>query len=575
MKRSTLLIALIGFGAALLLAIVFHQATDRPLSSQPVQTGQSAVQPSDSPASRSVFGTNLAGIADWSSQMPFVDAFKSSREWITQCDDSEPDCREEWSTKEEDQLDLDEYGWVRSLPEPTDALEYTRVGTLLFRGVDDYPGGEYIVLYDGQGTLRYDFDAELQETASSPGRDVINVTPSGEGIFIQITATDPENYIRNIHVVPAEYEDSFEQQPFNPVFIEKTQPFSVLRFMDWMRTNDSEQQEWADRPQLDDANYVPHGVPVELIVDFANRLGQAPWFTMPHQATDAYVREFAQIVKQQLDPELDIYVELSNEVWNGQFDQNDYAVEQGRQLNVGKGDPEKGHMWYGKRTAEVLQIWDEVFAEDSDRLIGILGAQAANSWTAEKSLEYLRSAGLSNADAGIDAIAIAPYFGLPLSDDSVQQDLERWAQDGEETALTQLFTELTEGGALSEGHPGGALQRTFDRVADYIELAQAEGLALVAYEGGQHLAPLHNGMENNRAIVDLFIAANRDPRMGEVYRLYLDRWREEVGSLFVHFSDISAPGKWGSWGALENVYQESSPKYDALMVTIQGAEPAE
>ena len=34
--------------------------------------------------------------------------------------------------------------------------------------------------------------------------------------------------------------------------------------------------------------------------------------------------------------------------------------------------------------------------------------------------------------------------------------------------------------------------------------------------------------------------------------------------MFANFSDIGTPSKWGSWGALESVYQSNSPKYYAL-----------
>jgi len=578
MKRSTLIAALVGFSTALLLAVGFHHLTHHPLSSQTISSapGSSTAQNQSAPASRvseTRYGTNLSRVSDWSTQIPFIDGFKSSRTWVAQCDDSEPDCRGEWSTGEEDQLDLDQYGWVRSLPAVDDAPEYSRVGTLIL-GVDDYLGGTYLVLYDGEGKLEYSLDARQRTEESQPGRDVLEVTPQGNGIHLQIVETNPDNYIRNIRVVPAEYEEAIEQEPFNPVFLEKTKPFAVLRFMDWMDTNDSEQGEWANRPKPDDATYANYGVPVEVMVDLANRLERSPWFNMPHQATDDYVSNFAQYVQQHLNPDLPVYVELSNEVWNGQFDQEEYAIEQGRQQISGReDDTAKGYLWYGKRTAEVLQIWDQVFEGDRDRVVGILGAQSANPWTAETSLEYLRSNGISNAQAGIDAVAIAPYIGLSLSDDSVEQDLERWIEAGQAVALDRLFEELTVGGALADGHPGGALQRTFDWVTDYVDLVASEGLGLVAYEGGQHLAPLHNGMENNEAIADFFIAANRDPRMGEVYRLYLSRWRDEVGDLFVHFSDVSNPGKWGSWGALESIYQDGSPKYDALLEAITATRP--
>ncbi|NBD15131.1 MAG: hypothetical protein GVY04_03015 [Cyanobacteria bacterium] len=72
---------------------------------------------------------------------------------------------------------------------------------------------------------------------------------------------------------------------------------------------------------------------------------------------------------------------------------------------------------------------------------------------------------------------------------------------------------------------------------------------MLAYEGGQHLVS-RGGIENNQAITNLFIEANRDPRMGEIYREYLTQWHQLGEDLFVHFSDIKSPSKWGSWGGL-------------------------
>ncbi|MGB5194913.1 MAG: hypothetical protein WBN70_18150, partial [Polyangiales bacterium] len=48
----------------------------------------------------------MAGVVDYSTDMPFVDLFKSSRPWISGSDEKWDDGRP---------LDLDEYGWVRSL----------------------------------------------------------------------------------------------------------------------------------------------------------------------------------------------------------------------------------------------------------------------------------------------------------------------------------------------------------------------------------------------------------------------------------------------------------------------------
>jgi hypothetical protein len=53
-------------------------------------------------------GTNLAGIADWSTQYPFTDYLKNSRSWITRGTTV-------WDTEENSKLNLDSDSWVKSL----------------------------------------------------------------------------------------------------------------------------------------------------------------------------------------------------------------------------------------------------------------------------------------------------------------------------------------------------------------------------------------------------------------------------------------------------------------------------
>ena len=70
---------------------------------------------------------------------------------------------------------------------------------------------------------------------------------------------------------------------------------------------------------------------------------------------------------------------------------------------------------------------------------------------------------------------------------------------------------------------------------------------------------------NDVGLTNLYIAANRDARMGEAYTTYLQKWKDAGGQLFTYFVSIKQATKWGSWGALENVVQTGSPKYDALI----------
>ncbi len=193
-----------------------------------------------------------------------------------------------------------------------------------------------------------------------------------------------------------------------------------------------------------------------------------------------------------------------------------------------------------------------------DQVMGVMAAQAANRWTGEQTLNYdsWSSENKTHADYGIDAISIAPYFGSYLRKTEYHAEMETWTLD-------QLFDELTEGGVVSNGPSGGGLQQSFDWIANYADLAQQEGLELIAYEGGQHLA-----VPKNPVVTELFIEANRDPRMGELYKEYFSNWYQQGGGLFMHYKDVSTPSKWGNWGTLESIYQDGSPKYDAIMDLI-------
>ena len=516
-------------------------------------------------------GTNLHRLASWSPQMPFLNAFKSSRPWITQSwgvtRDEEGNVQYIWDTGEADQLDLDENGWIKSLPAPEDEPEYSSVSTLMFRSLGDYPGGKYVVLYEGEGSIEYALDAKKDESASTLGRDVIDVTPSHNGIWLRIDSTDPNNtgnYLRDIKVIPEEYEYAHEQI-FNPVFLEKIQPFNTIRFMDWMFTNNSSQGEWSERPVPESSIFSGEIASLEEMVELANRTDADPWFTIPHMATDEYVTNFAQYVKDNLDPELTVYVEFSNEVWNLDFAQGWWVEEQGKNEWPDSLDSDFTRRidWFGKRTTEITQIWDRVFDTDKERVIGVLGAQAANAWTASRPLQYRwDEEPKSHQEYGIDAIAIAPYFGSYIGGPDYEEEIQTWIDndDDSDLALNNLFQELEQGGLLTEE---GALQQAYDWTETYVELANQENLEIITYESGQHLNG-YNGVQDNDTIGDLFVAANKDLRMGELYQEYFTTLHELGLDVSINYTDVSAYNKWGSWGLLENIGQEDSPKYNVI-----------
>ncbi|MBR8830243.1 MAG: hypothetical protein N5P05_002904 [Chroococcopsis gigantea SAG 12.99] len=520
-------------------------------------TGRVTLNVSRSP--KIAMGTNLTGVADWSTQIPFIDIFKSSRSWV-------------WEDRyRKIDTNLDSNGWLTSVTPPDGIASSSPAVTFVFTGGGNkFSGGQYIVLYDGQGTIQYKSAATKNISLSAPGRDVINVDATSKGsVNLQITSTDPNNtgdYIRNIRIVPAQRESTYTNlyngqtfnpstaKIFNPLFTSRIAPFQSVRFMDWMDTNHSNQVNWSDRPTLNQTQWTKDGgVPVEVMVALANQGNFNPWFTMPHMVNDDYVRNFAQYVKDNLAPNKQIYVEYSNEAWNNLFSQNRWINAQANSVGL------NGTRWYAQRSAEVINIWKDVFGTQANQIVGVLGSQASNIGIANTAIDYLKSTGNLSA---IDAVAIAPYFGGYLG-------APQYASQVQRLTVNKLFDELTQGGIIKNSTggaavPGGALQLSYSNMQNYATLASQNNLQLLAYEGGQHLVG-YQGVENNNAITNLFIAANRDARMGQLYQQYLTRWNQSGGGLFMNFSDVSSPSKWGSWGMMEHLRDVGNSKYTSIL----------
>ena len=86
------------------------------------------------------------------------------------------------------------------------------------------------------------------------------------------------------------------------------------------------------------------------------------------------------------------------------------------------------------------------------------------------------------------------------------------------------------------------------------------------YEAGQHLIrydPPHN--VKDPAVLNLFMSAQKDPRMRQAYQQYLRTWAESGGGLMLHFYGIGEPEPRNFFGMLDHLHQPSTPKYAALM----------
>ena len=483
----------------------------------------------------SPLGTNLNTLTFFSPELAFSDIFKQSRVWKSATSSNPNDSRP---------LDIDENGWVRSL------LPGQYAATHMVISIDKgYPGGIYTLLYDGAGEIVLGNDVS-EIISSEPGRIVFRVQPSTGGITLQVRSVNPSNYIRNIRVIlPGANESELFYRPF----LDSIANYRVIRFLGWMIPDGLEEVfegNWEKRPLPTWATQAPGGSPerfpifnrgvaLEYMIELANQANADPWFTIPHLATDDYIRKFAEMVKQRLAPNRKAYVEWSNEVWNWQFPQTRYADQKAQELGLGSL-----HEYYARRSIEMFNIWTSVFGNEQARFVRVLAVQSSVPGPAKRTMDYRHEIyGLASENA--DALAIAPYL----------IDLH-----GEETGRTvdQVLDQLPE-----------SMDFFLGRAAEQAANASARGLVLIAYEGGQHLVGKFAAV-NDAALNQLYDAANRHPRMKDLYLTYLARWRALGGQLFVHYSSMSNYSKWGRWGSLEYMGQPRStaPKYDALQQFI-------
>jgi hypothetical protein len=529
-------------------------AAQKPTATKPASPAPQAKGTQARANESSPLGTNLDGINDWSPDWAFVDAMKRSREWI-----SSP----EHTWEDQQKLDLDARGYVRSLKKGQ------RARTLIWWETPHYPGGDYVVLYEGAGTLQYDPQGDVR--AKRAGREVVRLNPKDNFSLLVSALPKPSNYLKDLHVImpggvcsndalafcddktPCKkggqctaFEQNHETQIFHPKFLERVSKFSTLRFMDWMKTNESKEKKWADRPLPTDVRF-REGVPLETMVALCNRLSQNAWLNIPHAADDDYVRKFATYVRDNLRPELKVYVEWSNEVWNGIFPQASYAVEQGKKLGLGKSDWDAQYRYHSRRSTEVHKIWESVFKGQMQRVVRVLGTQVANEGVAEALLQF------GDTKDHVDALAVAPYFAGEYGG---PDDYKKW----EDKSVDDVIADIR----------ARSLPIAAKYTRTHAEIVKKYKLTLIAYEGGESFSAMGPG-ENSDKLNKLFDAVGRDPRMKQLYLEYLKDWKDSGGQLFMHFTDCYSPGKYGRWGALEYLEQPraEAPKFDALMTFIE------
>ncbi|MBP3964656.1 DUF7594 domain-containing protein [Paenibacillus lignilyticus] len=326
---------------------------------------------------------------------------------------------------------------------------------------------------------------------------------------------------------------------WNPTFISELAPYSTLRFMDWGGTNNSKVQTWSQRRLPNDSvnsdigyigptDPIRAGLAYEWMIDLCNRTNKDMWVTLPHMADNNYANQLAQLIKSKLNPALKVYVEYSNETWNGGFSQFQYTLDQG----VAQGLP-GSNQWYQGGAFSLyrsVQIWNQFAtvygSEMAARVVRVASFSGNYDIFDQGYANVVNSSTWNPTNQKADMIAIAPYVGSGL--------------DGASANIQSQFH--------------ADIDATFtDRVLTAVAIAQKYNVKLGCYEGGQHLLTNADQWSGNQNIYTEY-----------TYML------NKFAPYFVLYNHYAHAGSWssgGAWGAKAFTGQSnaSAPKYRAIV----------
>lgn len=496
----------------------------------------------------------LAGLLDWSTAQPLLDHFKLARPWTGTVGGrfgalSFDDLRAQGV--------IDPQGWPLAVPEGVEAVS-TVLLTELHAGAQDL-AGRYLLTWRGEGEI-----ALKGATAQAPqdGGIAFDFRPDPQralGLDITRITRGP---IRDIRVVQLDNLSRHRDgQLFRREWLDRVRNYRLLRFMDWMFTNNSVQAEWADRPRPEDAFYTWRGAPVEVMVAALNEVGADGWFCVPHLASADWLRRFATVVRDGLSPGLRAWYEYSNEMWNMQFGQTQWAIEQARGLWPAQGD---GFMQlYAARSVAMAEELDRIHAADPGRCVKVISTHThwlglegaaldAPDWRADHPLK-------PPPYRHFDAYAVSGYFDGGIDRAENVPAIRALLEQGEAAARTALRDQMLHGGWPESGRTIASLRQTWDYHA---EIARRRGLALVMYEGGSHITPPAPALADP-ALAEFYQRFNYSAEMGQVYTAALDEWAAAGGSQFNQFVECDRPSPFGYWG-LQRHLGDENPRWAAV-----------
>ena len=173
--------------------------------------------------------------------------------------------------------------------------------------------------------------------------------------------------LSNFHLYSPGY-GSNPTQMFTNAFLNTLKPFSTIRFVNWNDTINSTISNWQQVTPPDSFLATAgsdSGVPYQDIIELANESQKNMWINIPALATPNFVQNLAELIDSELDPNLDVYVEYSDETWSAAWKeyQQVYQASLSNPLVTAPEQTGRNEQESAYQIASASEIFHQVFGE--------------------------------------------------------------------------------------------------------------------------------------------------------------------------------------------------------------------
>ncbi len=465
-------------------------------------------------------GVNINGVCDWCNDFTFVDIMKSARGFAKS--------NVAWDPAG-NPVTVDSNGW----PTQDFGVYFTTfasdpLGRPLTQTNPSF-FGTYTLSFTGQAKLfsngcnYFTNQTYTANTNTTTAQLVVGSNCNSLDIEFnetQRTASSGVNTgLQNIQLLRPGYALG-TSQVFTTQFLNALAPFSTLRFMDFLQTNGNTVTSWAGRTlPTSPIQHTGGGVAWEYVIQLANQSGKDIWINIPEgvdltdPTSNNYITQLANLLKANLNPNIHVYVEYSNELWNTMFKQTSdnfnhaqQEVSSGADKTLNYDNINNPYYWGYRRiahqTLKISQLFAAVYgpAAINTTIRPVYMNQYVQPYLAENGLHYLQ-VNFGNPNQYLYAVGSAPYYSLPLA----------------YTDIDSMFVSLLAGAnqvvSGFSGYPAYNGVYPLYTGVTYQSLANYFGIKNVSYEGGPDVG------RGTSAVIDE--QANDDVRMKNMLQNYL------------------------------------------------------